>query len=467
MCLNARYIFNPYSRRKVLVNCGKCKACLQEKACARSNRIRNNIYDGEIALFVTLTYKNEFVPYVRKSDLCLPGLDVDIYRDSSCRLVFSKKKGLYTRLDSNVCILDSTYVPCEVRSIDLVKSLQSLRHGDVDKVGVCFYPDFQNFLKRLRQILKRDFNYEGKFNYFVCSEYGETFKRPHFHALLYIRQNDEEMFRHSILKAWPYADSRRAAKYIEVAKDVASYVSSYVNGNLNLFPLLSLPKFAPQHHMSKGFGVGLDAFSLPAILYKIDIRDLHFYRRQKDIGKSSNDSVLIPQYVLNRYFPRHKGFSRLTTSQLYGLLLDPSRASELNEYVLGNYLYSYSPIETYRIYVSLENAFRRFNRITNLNRFDYAYYYVNAWTLSALTSLKDSLVGVETFEEWNDFYLNALDGFYDPSICPTLDVSSLQLNPNQRSDAVEKNNHFLELYQKLDKSRKVVNYVMSANGHNV
>ena len=55
MCLNARYIFNPYSRRKVLVNCGKCKACLQEKACARSNRIRNNIYDGEIALYVKVT----------------------------------------------------------------------------------------------------------------------------------------------------------------------------------------------------------------------------------------------------------------------------------------------------------------------------------------------------------------------------------------------------------------------------
>ena len=68
MCTHTRYITNRYTGDKVLVSCGKCPACLEAKALNRTNRIKNT-YDGSnIALFVTLTYKNEFVPYILKSE---------------------------------------------------------------------------------------------------------------------------------------------------------------------------------------------------------------------------------------------------------------------------------------------------------------------------------------------------------------------------------------------------------------
>ena len=64
MCTHSKYVYNKYTRRKVLVPCGRCEACQQKKAALRANRIRNNVSNGYIALFITLTYKNEFVPYI-------------------------------------------------------------------------------------------------------------------------------------------------------------------------------------------------------------------------------------------------------------------------------------------------------------------------------------------------------------------------------------------------------------------
>ena len=85
MCLYQRYIKNPYTGKDVYVKCGHCNACLQEKAARRTSRIRNNVCSGQTALFVTLTYANMFVPYVRRSDLKSFEFSVPVYRDASIK----------------------------------------------------------------------------------------------------------------------------------------------------------------------------------------------------------------------------------------------------------------------------------------------------------------------------------------------------------------------------------------------
>lgn len=45
-------------------------------------------------------------------------------------------------------------------------------------VGGLKYRDFQLMLKRLREKL-------GPFRFFMCGEYGEQFRRPHYHALFF------------------------------------------------------------------------------------------------------------------------------------------------------------------------------------------------------------------------------------------------------------------------------------------
>lgn len=322
MCTNCRTIINRYTGRSVLVRCGHCESCLQEKALASANRIRNH-NDGEhVNLFITLTYKNEFIPYVLLDDLYnFDGRDVNIYRDKSCRyykgrlIVSDSKKPVGVFNDDTFLFSDA----------DLVQ-LRSLS-GVTGRVGVALYDDYKKFIKRLRQILIRDYGYRKGFSYYGCSEYGSITQRPHFHSLLSICKDDVEMFIEAVVKAWPYADSNRTRKFCEVARNAASYVASYVAGGHSLPALLQIPCFRQKHSMSKGYGTLLDCFSLPAILEKVHKGDCRVYREQKIVDSSQSVACTIPKYVINRYFPIFKGLRWLSASSLDDLLFAAASGS--------------------------------------------------------------------------------------------------------------------------------------------
>lgn len=494
MCTHSHYIWNPYSCRKVLVPCGHCPACLQEKACKRANRIRNNVTEGTIALFVTLTYSNDYVPYVLRDDLYSSDFEVNVYRNASYRFVFDRHSGqVRGRKIVGVHPISRCWIPTDERlcspenSIDMLRDLKGLNGLGRNYVGVCLYSDLQKFFKRLRQILVRNYDYEGEFSYYGCSEYGGHSYRPHFHALIFCPSDYEETFRDAILTAWPYADKHRTYEYIEVAKDAASYLSSYVNSNFSVPQVLQDDFFKPKHSQSKSFGVVLDCFQLPQILQKIERGDIVYYRSQKFDGESSVVAVSVPDYVLNRYFPKFKGLSWLSSRQLRSILLAPERIG----FVLGSNqvvfryaeegviyncsfkrepkiihpLYDFSPQETYRIYVMLENCYQRFHRETGLSRFDYALYYERVWSVKSLQSIKMSLLDIELYSDFSDFYSNAIELEFDDSLSPTLSGLNLQLDPNKRKDIVDKTNHFSVLFDKLDKQKKVTNYCMTRMGH--
>lgn len=491
MCTNSRYIYNPYARRSILVKCGKCDACLQEKACARSNRIRNNFTSGTIALFCTFTYTNDFIPFVYRSDLMSSKSEIHVYRRSKGRFVYSKKNGLRFKKSPGISVIDSFFVPFEYRSSIDCQGLKSLVGLDSDKIGVCLNSDMQKFFKRLNQILLRDYNYDTKYSYFYCSELGSHTHRPHFHALIFIPISAETTFRHAIIKAWPYADISRTSKYIEVAKDAASYVSSYVNSHFSISSPLSFSKFKAQHNYSHGFGVFLDCFSLPSILQKIDQRDLHYYRQRKSYGVSEFDVLPVPKYVINRYFPYCKGFSCLSPGTLERILL---RTDEITKYLndgeqivdfttqgkhyfipllhrsyIANPVYNYSSAETYKIYVRIENAYKYFHDVTGLSRYDYVHYYMDAWQLNATQHFVESFKDISVIDDFSDFYENIYDMFTGSVHSPTLECLpiSFQLDPNARKDVIEKTQTFTILYDKLDKQKKVTNYCMAQNGHYV
>ena len=433
MCTHCRYIFNPYSRKNVLVRCGHCDACKQEAAAKRAIRIRNNVTDGTVALFVTLTYSNNYVPYVLRSDLESNDFEINVYRNADVRYVYDRHSDL-TRLkyDFGTHPIARTYVSLLVRSTCVevpnkysTSALPSLNGLGHNYIGVPYYPDIQQFYKRLRSYLERDYHYEKSFSYFTCSELGGHSYRPHFHALIFIPRAYESTFRAAIVKAWPYADRRRTAKFIEIARDAASYVSSYVNSGADLPALFEEDMFKQKHSASKNFGVVLDCFSLRKVLEKIDSGDLVYYCRKKFDGITDVHRLPIPKYVLYRYFPICKGFSWLSSSQLRSILLDPQKVGDvltdfdyvatLNRDVydysylsrsfdcglflrhlvainrqckLINPEYHYTPVETYKIYVRLENCYQRFHSETGLSRFDYAYYYERVWSLYSSMLLK-------------------------------------------------------------------------------
>lgn len=488
MCVNCRYIYNRYSRKHVLVKCGKCPACLQEKANARARKIRNNVTDGTICLFITLTYANDYVPYIDVNDIYENKHvgDINIYRNADIRYVYNRHTNTTSlkKLDK-VQIIGS--VDCSEISTDDFSKWKHLNGLPRTYFGVCWFADIQNFFKRLRQILLRKYNYERPFSYFTCSEYGGHSLRPHFHPLLFIRRCDEAIFRSAIVEAWPYADKTRTAKFIEIARDASNYVASYVNCSSSLPSFMQNDLFKQKHSHSKGFGTVLDCFSLRSILQKIDSGDLFYYSRKKYDGVSTTNKLPIPLYVLHRYFPLFKGYRWLTSSQFRTILLDPQKVGYIlndcdvqftfnNNLIqfhrinkLSNPVYHFSSLESYRLYVRITNCIDRFIQQTGLSVYDYIYYYERCYSIYASNMLRLSHENITLLDDYNDFYENIYE-YFDclDEVAPTLsNLSDLQTDPNKRRDIVSKSALFSTIYEQKDKQKKVVNYALSNLNYNV
>lgn len=108
------------------------------------------------------------------------------------------------------------------------------------------YKDFQNFMKRLRKS-KAYFDvtlWKHAPSYYMCGEYGEQYKRPHFHACLFGcvfpdrtvwkagSTPDLTIYRSKELEGlWPFGFSSIGEVTFASAAYVARYIMKKINGN--------------------------------------------------------------------------------------------------------------------------------------------------------------------------------------------------------------------------------------------
>ena len=339
MCTNQRLIHNRYTGRSLYVKCGSCPACQQEKANKRASRIRSNRTPDKMAWFVHLTYLNECVPYIKLNDLLSRPDRIPVYRDYDrrwSRVNDSKKSRRYLlcyhRQKSPVDYLDLTddhgvNQLDKFEDIDLTKNLQSLKNTyhrrptslPMDgKIGICYYPDVQNFIKKLKENIFRNYGLpRDSFSFYSTSEYGEDGLRPHFHLLIFCDKAVKDKFRSAILKSWSYAFRNITDRRLEIAIDAAKYCSSYVNKPADFPSVLSSPAFKTKHSYSQGFGMALPAFQFDKVMEKVRNGDLRYTRTIYINGSPVQCDVPYPSYVITRYFPKYKGFSRIADSEIH------------------------------------------------------------------------------------------------------------------------------------------------------
>lgn len=159
-------------------------------------------------------------------------------------------------------------------------SFVTLTYDDKHLVSSLDYRDFQLFMKRLRKKV-------SKARFYMCGEYGEKYRRPHFHACLFgVGFSDriewsksgsgELLYRSATLEAlWPHGFSSIGSVTFDSAAYVARYVMKKVTGQLasahyssldfHTGELLSLkPEFT---RMSLKPGIGAEWFKR----YKSDV----------------------------------------------------------------------------------------------------------------------------------------------------------------------------------------------------
>ena len=489
MCVYQRYIKNPYTGKDVYVKCGHCNACLQEKASKRTSRIRNNVSFGQTALFVTLTYANIFVPYVRRSELKSLEFSVPVYRDATIRRnrVGSDYTFLQTikRKTSQIANIDydnSINFIQDGQQFPEVDCLPHLKHYSKDKIGVILYSDLQRFYKRLRIILQRKYKVTSTFSYFGCAEYGPSTKRPHFHVLIFVPTSQTQLFYSAISQAWQFDSIARKRKGIQIARNASSYVSAYVNSNTRLSTFYTQNSIKQRHSYSQGFGMSNPFFSFENVVSASEKSDFSY---NKTIMRNSIPSVIdctIPKYVIDKFFPRFLGYSSMPTDSLLQLLQCPTFNSCLS--YLGSYYRTNFPKDGFHLATdcsSLDVAHtahvlsvrllnwqkRMFERGYDSISASYLHLSVHRQYTSYL--YKREYQDIQNLDDFELHYDNIRLLLRYPDIAPTLQGINLKYkSPNDYPNNIENTLSYERAFQHYDKSRKLNNSVMSnALGLNV
>lgn len=472
MCVNKRYVLNPYIHKRILVDCGHCEACQQERAIMRTNRIRNEYDSNYIMLFGTLTYDRASCPFVYLKDIKERNFPLNVYREHKVRYVRVGHQTDYTQR------VRRTYKQQLLTTINIEDDygfdyyFKTLRHRQ-GKVGVCYFKDWQNFAKRFRIICQRHFGINYTIKMFDCFEYGETTNRPHIHFLAKCRPSDEEKLRLAVVQAWPFADRRRTYDNIELARDAAGYVGSYLNSGSS-FPKFLKKNFNPKHSFSKGFGMANVAFSLPKILSLVDSGTFEYNTIRNVAGVPSVVTIPIPKYVVNRYFPVFKGASRLAPSSLVNYIysmrllkrdLFSYHYGKRGKYLLDLQDIGYSHDDLRKISTSLRNAFKRYHDVTGRSRFQYAQDWMNTWKAYKMTHLKEFYENKDE-ENWLFRYDNISEYYFrhgrnNPSLNGVPLPSRLIWNYNELPAHVNKTIRLTASYHSYLKTKSVNNAVLS------
>lgn len=474
MCTQGRFVTNRYTHQQFWCKCGKCKACQQEKAAARSSRIRSE-YDGKSAIyFCTLTYDRISCPYFKEQDLRFLkdkefGL-LNIYRGHDIKWNVQKQKFIKTYAEK---LLES--VPVDFSNYDERSFYFKYLKHQYGKVGVCYFRDLQNFEKRFRIRLQRS-GYDFKIKFFNVSEYGGKSLRPHFHFLLFAPSGYDEALRTAFVESWPYGRRVRDAKSFQLVKDdPAGYVSSYVNSGNCVCQFLT-DYFKSKHSASKYFGHGRNAFTLASLAEKIERGCLDYSLSRTIEGVPTIVNLPLPKYVVNRFFPLFKGYSRLGCSAVSDYLQSGFNGSKLS--VLSKTYdsrnidkkISYTNedirkigIRLYHAYQSVKSLLEKDTDVIKFSVVDYAFLYEKAWRAYKSTCYKYFVLdsNINDFYKYDNICLlspsRQLDLFHKLSH----DSCRFIVYNNDKPHYVNKTSKMSFMFDKYCKQKDTTNFVLS------
>lgn len=467
-------VTNIYTKTDLFVKCGKCPACLQEKAAHRVSRIKATQTDSLECLMVGLTYRRGDCPYIDRQEAYEfsrgKRLVLNVYRDTKYRKVRTSKDykiGYKKTIKKNIISQIEFSHHCNF------DKLKDLKH-EQGKIGVTYYKDLQRFFARLRLNLKRKYHYDKSFKAYNCSEYGSKSLRPHFHLLLFVEKGDFEIFRNAIIESWPFSDLSMFPRAIEKSYRGASYVASYVNSG-SKFPKFLKDFYPPKHSYSKGFGLGRSVFSLSSILSHFERGSLSFGVSRDKQGIPTIVNVPFPAYVIHRYFPRFKGYNRISPSTLSSVMLGISNFQyDKVKSILDRQALYFSEKEFNQFSVMLNNAYKRFlenapSRYSapenRLSFYGYCRLHRKIWNLHSSTVLKlhlqnDDIPLLEKYDNLQVVKFRKDNGLPVPPGFESLNITIT--DPNFFSSNLRSTRIFTESFHENIKHRSVTNAVMSA-----
>jgi len=400
--------------------CGHCSPCLNARASSLRSRVASEAQYHRFTYFLTLTYRNDCIPYYSWSTYyqrwCPGRLVVD---SSSSPLSYPAVPKLGPDIIEDQ-MLDSSYNEYCWRPY--IRNFRVTGPQDIgdwrNYFGVVSCRDVQLFLKRLRKNLSTLYNKEVRqllryrllslrlrygvtesmsryqihrllannityhnekekilseisalprwranmLRYFVCAEYGPNTFRPHYHGLLFT--NDSTVARLlplAVAKSWTLSDSAtRPLEPIESQAAIA-YVSKYVTGNTRLPKILRTKLTRTFYLASRRPSLGTIAYDYEKVRSFYDRGSIiESLPRYDNFGAYVGElDVRISQSVLSRYFPKCQGYGSLPRRdklRIYSRYFAPTERDEIITYSFYRSLNKYVKYEEQGHYQSVLNT---------------------------------------------------------------------------------------------------------------
>lgn len=319
-CSNPRHITNRYTGQQVLVECGKCEACLLKKNLSRKSRCLLENSAHRYCYFVTLTYENKFLPQCTLAEKKKDengGYLYSVFKNKINYSFYDKETNSYkyeARYHDGE-YLGEVYFKSYADQVALMKKCNVTSNPNY--FPILDYRDIQNFLKRLRKRIKNE-----KIRYFYCGELGPVHFRPHFHLLLWFEeeQTQQNLFE-NIRSSWPFG---RVDVSLSKGKSI-SYVASYVNSHMYLPDLFRLQQTSPKscHSWYLGDSVYTDEIKISE---ETDIKRLASHRIFRD---GFNTDFILWRSLKTRLAPKCKGYN---SKSEYERILSYSLNAKLREW---------------------------------------------------------------------------------------------------------------------------------------
>lgn len=284
-CISPVVVKNNSTGEKMIVGCGKCCACRNQKNSQLALQCKLESKSNSETWFITLTYDQQHIPLMKP---------MAVYGEHGTKWMFVST---CSRLEENGLIINECSY--SIGQID-----QLCQKCNLDGfLGYLFPRDAQLFIKRLRKYISKISNENIRF--FLCGEFGPKSLRPHFHIILWFndRQISENLV--SIVnQAWQFGRTDTQ----KVNKDCSQYVAGYLNSPHTLPRVYQTGKSKPFSNHSQFLGQDVLACKKEEV-YKLTPTD--FVRRSVELNGSVTEFSLW-RSIKNRFFPRCRDYATLS-----------------------------------------------------------------------------------------------------------------------------------------------------------
>lgn len=288
-------------KNKINAPCGRCINCLQKKRSDWTIRALEEYKNSSSAFFVTLTYSEKYLPYVRIfDDEKSNKKTINLRKSDPIRQYLNEKSWTMDQKEIEKIIAELNGIdPNEIRKTRIMlKRIPTLKKSDL-----------QNYFKRLRTI-------NEKIKYFAVGEYGSKGSRPHYHAIIY---NAKDI---TLLDKWTVLDKETGemepignVKIGDVSQASIHYITKYLINDESRDRRTQ----QPFQVSSKGFGIN----------YTTDNGNYHRNSLSMEYIAKNGTKLYLPRYYKEKIFIEEKDKEAIKLK--YSYIASLNEQEKLNE----------------------------------------------------------------------------------------------------------------------------------------